>query len=280
MPDKKIEKVKKINAVPLNKGWQTTSYGWKPSQADIDLRNQAIPQVRQKIEYLNSDMYKERLNKFNNGNMADLIKQRISELKNIQFFRGAEGSSMTSPNNYLDKGAGVQMAKGSEATALAHELGHVTSGTGRHEFAKSAGEGQSDAMSPAEAWYFINRDKNIKKEDKAKILKWYSSEARDWGNYMTDPSEYVLRGYDPHDVGAGEAKGDLDAVRFLLQKNGLTQKYGENITLETIKKAMKNPKVSGDRFFQRLLKRFGEQNIVDLNNNIAKVGNEDDQDMA
>lgn len=280
MPDKKIEKVKKINAVPLNNGWQTTSYGWKPSQADVELRNKAIPQVRQKIDYLNSDMYKERLNKFNTGDMADLIKQRISELKNIQFFRGAEGSSMTSPNNYLDKGAGVQMAKGSEDTALAHELGHVTSGTGRREFAKSVSEGQSDAMSPAEAWYFINRDNGIKKKDKNEIYKWYSSDASQFGNYMTDPSEKVLSGYDPHDVGAGEAKGDLDAVRFLLQKNGLTQKYGENITPETIKKAMKNPKVSGDRFFQRLLKRFGEQNIVDLNNNIAKVRSEDNQGMA
>jgi hypothetical protein len=135
-------------------------------------------------------------------------------------------------------------------------------------------------MSPAEAWYFINKDKNITKESKAKIFKWYNNEARDWGNYMTDPSGKVLSGNDPHDVGAGEAKGDLDAVRFLLQKNGLTKKYGENINLETIKKAMKNPKVSGDRFFQRLLKRFGEQNIVDLNNNIAKVENDDDQDMA
>ena len=161
MPDKKIEKVKKTNAVPLNNGWQNTSYGWKPSQSDIDVRNKAIPQVREKIDYLNSDTYKQRLNKFNTGDMADLIKQRISELKNIQFFRGGEGASMTSPNNYQNKGAGVQMAKGSEDTALAHELGHVTSGTGRHEIAKSVDQGQPDAMSPAEAWYFINRDKNI-----------------------------------------------------------------------------------------------------------------------
>jgi hypothetical protein len=280
MPDKKIEKVKKLNAVPLNNGWQSTSYGWKPSQADIDLRNKAIPQVREKINYLNSDLYKERLNKFNNGNMADLIKQRISELKNIQFFRGPEGSSFASPNNYLDKGAGVQIAKGAEDTALAHELGHVTSGTGRHEIAKSAGEGQSDSMSPAEAWYFINRDKNIKKADKDSVYKAYVSDAKKFGQYSTDPTARWLTGYDPHDVGAGEAKGDLDAVRFLLQKNGLTQKYGENITPETIKKAMKNPKVSGDRFFQRLLKRFGEKNIVELNNNIAKVRNDDNQDMA
>jgi hypothetical protein len=279
MPDKKIKKVKKIKAVPLNNGWALPPYEWSPSQSDIDLRNQAIPQVREKIDYLNSDLYKQRLNKFNTGNMADLIKQRISELKNIQFFRGPEGPSVTSPNNYLEKGAGVQIARGSGATTIAHELGHVTSGTGRHIIAKSVDEGQSDAMSPAEAWYFINRDKNIKKADKEGVYKAYVSDAKKFGFYSTDPTSRWTT-FDPHDVGAGEAKGDLDAVRFLLQKNGLTKKYGENITPEIIKKAMQNPKISGDLFFQRLLKRFGEKSIVDLNNNIAKVGNEDNQDMA
>jgi hypothetical protein len=277
MPDKKI---KKINAVPLNNGWSKPPYDWNPSQSDIDVRNKAIPQVREKIDYLNSDTYKERLNKFNTGDMADLIKQRISELKNIQFFRGPEGPSLTSPNNYQNKGAGLQLAKGAEDTALAHELGHVTSGTGRHEIAKSVDQGQSDAMSPAEAWFMINRDKNITQENKNKIYKQYSSDASKFGQYSTDPSGRWLKGYDPHDVGAGEAKGDLDAVRFLLKKNGLTKKYGENITPEIMQKAMKDPKISGDRFFQRLLKRYGEQNIVDLNNNIAKVRNEDNQDMA
>lgn len=280
MPDKKIEKVKKTNAVPYNNGWQNTSYGWKPSQSDIDVRNKAIPQVREKIDYLKSDTYKQRLGNYNSGDMADLIKQRISELKNIQFFRGPEGSSMTSPNNYLNKGAGIQIAKGAEDTTLAHEIGHVTSGTGRREIAKSAGEGQSDSMSPAEAWLFINKDKTIKKADKDSVYKAYVSNAKQFGQYSTDPTERWLSGYDPHDVGAGEAKGDLDAVRYLLKKNGLTQKYGEDITPEIMKKAMKDPKISGDRFFQRLLKRFGEQNVVELNNSIAKVKNEDNQDMA
>jgi hypothetical protein len=280
MPDKKIEKVKKQDAVPLNNGWQKPPYDWKPAQSDIDVRNRAIPQIKEKIDYLKSDTYKQRLGNYNNGDMADLIKQRISELKNIQFFSGGAGASMTTPNNYQDKGAGIQMARGSEDTALAHEIGHVTSGTGRHEIAKSVDQGQSDAMSPAEAWLMINKDKNITEANKNIIFKQYSNNVLKFGQYSTDPSADILKGYDPHDVGAGEAKGDLDAVRFLLKKNGLTKNYGEDITPEIMKKAMKDPKISEDRFFQRLLKRFGEQNVVELNNSIAKVKNEDNQDMA
>jgi hypothetical protein len=80
----------------------------------------------------------------------------------------------------------------------------------------------------------------------------------------------VMNGaYDAHDYGAGENKADLDAVRFVLKKNGYTQNYGDNITPELWQKALQDKRVNQDEHIKRMRKNFDDKSIINLNNRVA-----------
>lgn len=272
MPDNPI----KISGNTYNNGWvKPEGYDWSPSLADINARNKATLIVKEKIGYLNSIEYKKRLISLGEKNPDSLIKNRINSLMSIQFFGGQEGSSVT--NKSLN-GANVQIASGAGKDVISHEIGHVTSGLSK--FSNSASEGKADSMSPIEAWKFINADKNITSAQKKDIYKWYSSDAKQFGQYMTDPSERILSDMDPHMVGAGEAKADIDAMRYLLNQNGITEKYGEDIDSDKLKKALDNKEINSNKFIKRLRERYSDDAIIMLNNTVASNSKEDESNIV
>jgi hypothetical protein len=89
-------------------------------------------------------------------------------------------------------------------------------------------------------------------------------------NYYRNPTEGMAG--EAHSFDPSELKSDLDAVRLLFKRHGLVKKFGENITEETINKALKNPKIANEDHFIRMMKNFKKKNFVDVNNNIAMNG--------
>jgi len=261
------KKPRKINPSKYNKGWSVVNTGWMPGQSDIDVRNRAEPQIAKKLGYLQSDEYKRRLAMQGNKGILDLIKQRADALRNAEYFSIGPGSSSTT--KWGEDTPKIELASDADDSVLAHEIGHVTSGLGL--LSKSPTQGGAMFQSPAEAWQFVVKNKNITPAQKKQISDNYMSNVK-YGNFITDPSGFTLGGkFDVHDIGAFEAKGDLDAVRYLLNKAGLTKKYGQDITEDILKKAIQNKDIQNNKFFKRMRKNFSDKDIVELNNTIAKV---------
>lgn len=262
---------KKINPSRFNKGWLQVNPAWRPGQSDINVRNRAESQVAEKLGYLQSDEYKRRLAMQGNKGILDLIKQRADALRNVEYFSKGPGSSST---KMYGQSPQIELASDADDSVLAHEIGHVTSGLGLSS--KSPTQGGAMFQSPSEAWQFVVKNKNITDAQKKAISNTYMSNVK-FGNFLTDPSGYTLgkpidgKTMDVHDIGAFEAKGDLDAVRYLLNKAGLTKRYGQDITEDILKKALQNKDIQNNKFFKRMRKNYSDKDIVELNNTIAKT---------
>jgi len=256
--------VKKMMAKSVNRGWVHPGYDWKPSSGDISVRDKSLPLLKTKIDYLLSPLYKRRLLLMGELNPKKVINDRVEALKNIEFYRGAKGSSSTQDKAWAGS-TSVTIAAGADDATVDHELGHVTSSV--KEFSTNLNEGGANFMSPAEAWKIINSDKSISNENKKAAWEGYKNNAK-LGYLSTDPTAQSLQG-DVHEFGAGEAKGDLDSMRGILYRNGYTKNFGEDLDINKLQKALKDPKVNNNPFIQRLLKRFSEENIIKLNNTVA-----------
>jgi hypothetical protein len=199
--------------------------------------------------------------------ISTVVGNRVEALKNTEYFSGPQGSSVST---LYAGNPTVQLAQGADKSVLAHEMAHVTSGL--KSFSKSPREGGDMYQSPAEAWQFIARNKNITDKQRKEIGKEYMSNAK-YNLYSTDPATQTMekQGYDVHDVGAFESKADLDAVRYLLKENGITKKFGQKIDEETFKKALNNKEINKTKVFQRMRKNFSDKDIIELNNTIAKT---------
>jgi hypothetical protein len=264
------KKPRKIKPSKYNKGWSIVNTGWMPGQSDINVRDRAESQIAQKLGYLQSDEYKRRLAMQGNKGILDLIKQRADALRNTEYFSIGPGSSST---QFLRQSPMIELASDADDSVLAHEIGHVTSGLGL--LSKSPTQGGAMFQSPAEAWQFVVKNKNITNAQKKQISDSYMSNVK-YNNFITDPSGFAIGGlkpgkFDVHDIGAFEAKGDLDAVRYLLNKAGLTKRYGQDITEDILKKALQNKDIQNNKFFKRMRSNYSDKDIVELNNTIAKV---------
>jgi hypothetical protein len=264
------KKPRKIKPSKYNKGWSIVNTGWMPGQSDINVRDRAESQIAQKLGYLQSDEYKRRLAMQGNKGILDLIKQRADALRNIEFLSKGPGSSST---QFLRQSPQIELASDADDSVLAHEIGHVTSGLGL--LSKSPTQGGAMFQSPSEAWQFVVKNKNITNAQKKQISDSYMSNVK-YNNFITDPSGYAIGGlkpgkFDVHDIGAFEAKGDLDAVRYLLNKAGLTKRYGQDITEDILKKALQNKDIQNNKFFKRMRRNYSDKDIVELNNTIAKT---------
>jgi hypothetical protein len=264
------KKPRKIKPSKYNKGWSIVNTGWMPGQSDINVRDRAESQIAQKLGYLQSDEYKRRLAMQGNKGILDLIKQRADALRNIEFLSKGPGSSST---QFLRQSPQIELASDADDSVLAHEIGHVTSGLGL--LSKSPTQGGAMFQSPSEAWQFVVKNKNITNAQKKQISDNYMSNVK-YNNFITDPSGFAIGGlkpgkFDVHDIGAFEAKGDLDAVRYLLNKAGLTKRYGQDITEDILKKALQNKDIQNNKFFKRMRRNYSDKDIVELNNTIAKT---------
>lgn len=236
-------------------------------------------------DYVNSPLYAARQGNYpeqynNTGqvNLADfqedIAKQkrnlRSKQLSNVQANISSDASTVYKPyenvitsNLYID------------SPTLAHEIGHSiaydpylrdkqgnvleTKGT-----AKAKGTGASDVY-------------NSKYYDKQSGANTDVS----FGLNKNEIDEFVKRARDTENKGvehydksmsstfANEQYGDLTALREMLQEQGITKSFGEEINKSTIEKALKNKNITTNPLFKRFYSRYGTDNIIHLNNTIA-----------
>lgn len=96
--------------------------------------------------------------------------------------------------------------------------------------------------------------------DDEKILKIYAKEPH-YDKKSKDQTGFVAEQY-----------GDLYNVRKILLDAGITKSFGEALDEEKMNKAISNPKITEDPSFRRFYKRYGAENIIELNNTIAQKG--------
>ena len=245
------------------------------------------PLVDEQLEYIQSPLYRERLTKLGIKEPETVAADRANYLKKLEFQTassgpisgGGFGQNQTKsayregqeyPVIFLEKGA-------TEGTA-AHEIGHVTSGVGTSKVT-SPYKATYNQLSPSESFLFYNRNKNLKpilkkvyeayKPYNSQRLSYYSSDIVADKFAAANESELSYKP-DPHDVGSGEAYGDLSAIRHFLKKEGITKSYGETITPELWKKALQNKKLLNEEHFKRMRKNYDDDAIILLNNKIAQ----------
>lgn len=95
--------------------------------------------------------------------------------------------------------------------------------------------------------------------------------------YKTDPSGFQSgrdfsewsSGMNSHEQLPNENYADLNSLRWNLYKNNIYDASKGPMTIDHIKKAMKDPKVKDGELFKRLLRAFSPEDLVELNNTIA-----------
>jgi len=193
-----------------------------------------------KEDYLNSPLYKNRLANFYSN--PESIKQgRLAALKNVNVELNQIQESKTKPETNQ-----ITYNINDPKSTFAHELGHQTGASSSIR-----------PMSEIEKKEFLIRNIGFKTAEQR--LAAMS------GTYNPDTDKY-----NTHNLSPRENKADLDAFRGLLNDNGITQKFGQNIDLNILQKALQNKKIAEDKHIQRLLKNFSPKDVVELNNIIAR----------
>jgi hypothetical protein len=126
---------------------------------------------------------------------------------------------------------------------------------------KGAGkEMMHHGLNQAEEAKFIKLAKPLRLSnfDDEKLLKIYGKEPH-YDKKSKDKTRFVAEQY-----------GDLYNVRKILLDSGITKSFGEALDEEKMNKAISNPKITDDPSFRRFYNRYGLENIIELNNTIAK----------
>ena len=71
-------------------------------------------------------------------------------------------------------------------------------------------------------------------------------------------------------IAANETYGDLLSLRLILNDNGVTKKFGDNLTPEMWEKALKNPKINKSPDIKRMRLKYKDKDLIEMNNKVAK----------
>jgi hypothetical protein len=262
------------------------------------------PMIQQKINYIKSPIYRQRLVAYGVKDPDTLIQDRIKRLT-ATTFEVTQNADAQTRDGGMDKPK-IILNPNDSKYVKAHEIGHITGGDDTSYTVNDPRQAKGNQMSPAEAWYFYNRNKNLDKIHRGdyisnqthKLVKGtgtntfkkdlYDYQPNKSGTSMhPDPADHLYGGknildivngkQDPHDIGSSENKADLDSIRQILFDNKITQNYGDNITPEQWKKAMSIPKIAKEPHVVRMRKNYEDASIADLNNTIAKNPNINDK---
>lgn len=221
------------------------------------------------LNYIQSPLYQKRLGNYSEGDRSNsyqeyvnLIKQqnRANNLKNANIEISPIGNNR---DRFAFEERKVQLNNLGTTAGTAHELGHSIFGSDSDlngsDYANNIMFNAS--LSPSQYSSFLN-------EKEIKALNTHSN-----------PNFFKLNQYDPHfdsslgGISANESYSDLMAVRQLLNENGLTKKFGDDINKQILKKALENKKISENPNFQRMRSKYDLDKIIMLNNTIAQNDN-------
>lgn len=120
-------------------------------------------------------------------------------------------------------------------------------------------------LSPADEAKFVSKNKfGVAKS-------FYERYKKDNGGLGSGKSfSDWMRGVGSHEELPSENYADLNALRWNLEKNNIYDARKGPMNVDHIKKAMADPRVKDKELFKRLLRSFSPEDIVELNNTVAK----------
>lgn len=222
------------------------------------------------LNYINSPKYKERLMKMGYSNPDKIIKDRTNRLKNTNIVSSDEvndiGSyydQMNGANTIYMENPQIRELNTFREDVMAHELGHVNNSSTNIRKDKKGNlfvSPSNTSLNENEEEYIANRNINVGK----KILDIFKGSPAKKNNTYSN----VLGGID-HDYSPAENKSDIDALRYMLEKEGLYKAGTQDFTPELLEKAKSNKAIQRSFNAGRVFKKFNDQGIIDIMNNIA-----------
>jgi hypothetical protein len=247
--------------------------------------------IAQELEYTKSPLYKRRLQKAGVKDVDELISKRISALENTKTQKATQFQSNSTGGG--SENPVITMEDAISPYTLQHEIVHASKGGGESiESYGSPFSAKGTQMTPAESWMFYNRNKNLSqkigKGDKTMKENLYAQYAAAPGTekisyYNPDIAKTMYGKQFPtemHKISAQENAGDLGAFRKLLFDKGVTKQYGEDINMNSLKKALKKPSIKKEPHVKRLLESFDEKSIIELNNAVAALSTSKKENQA
>src|SRR6185369_681495 len=161
-----------------------------------------------------------------------------------------------SPTVVLDKKQAKDLKYDLFNDVLPHEYAHTTR-----------------RLSPNDEQKFILKNKNNLVKTLFESYKQDSSGMQsgktfsDWAHTIADHTQLP-----------GENYSDLNSLRWNLYKAGIYDARKGQMNVEHLKKAMSDPKLKDNELFNRLLKSFSPEDIVELNNTVASTKPEKDKE--
>lgn len=207
--------------------------------------------------YILSSLYKQRASKYKNPTEA--ATKALQALKETK----VDVNPIYMPQAFPSK-KNVALQPDSQAPVIAHELGHITG-------ARSPGaEGTAMVLNFAEQGEIMSRNKHVQKL------------AKEIGRPILTSRQLPIEidVHNTHTYSPWENKADIEGLRYIFFNNGITKKYGDNITPEQFKKALQNPKIANELQIKRLKANFEDKDIIELNNILAKTNTAEKQNLA
>lgn len=219
----------------------TSSSEWKSlKNKEIEKAKKAKEDIiKSQKDYINSELYSTRAKPFKEPKYA--VQSSLKALQKVQF----EYDKLSSETNVpLNK---ISLESGASPSTIAHELGHITG-------ARPGRAGVAQKLTAAEQNEIQKRNIGLRKES-TKLGVPYN--------------EVEINRYNEHSISPYENKADIESLRYMMLKNGITKSYGENIDATKMKQALENKNIKTDKHTQRLLKNFSVKDIIELNNILA-----------
>jgi len=180
--------------------------------------------------------------------VANMQAGRYKPIKNafdFSFANPVEGTIYLSDQQAKSSGMDINN------DVLPHEYSHLTRGL----------------SSPDEALKIASLNKRA-----GKAVPLLKSFIKSNNNYYGDKvtKKLIDLGIDTHTIDPDENYADLNSLRYLMYKQGIYDTRKGPMSMEHLQKAMSDPYIKKQFTFKRMLENFEPQNIVELNNKVAK----------
>lgn len=193
-----------------------------------------------KKKYIQSPKYKEKLIKMGYSDPDKVVKERVERLDKVSVFN-VEGDKLQShyypkDNEIVMDNKQLKKSKLDAASVFAHEAAHTT---GARQISDTKGGGNKNSKFMSEREFTELQSRNKLKDSKVK-----------------------------HHTKSSEFKSDIDALRYLMDRDGTYDSTKDTFDEQHIEKLKKDYK--GNTMIQRLLEKATDEDLIWLMNNIAK----------
>jgi len=241
-----------FNYIPFNPNIKDTVIEMKEGVRKQALApNPDVESINWAKSYVASPKYNERLSAF--YKYPDYIQRKRADVLNgIKISENAGTASKYWPqdNEIRVSPTQIQSLGALRPEVVVHEGAH----------ALNWGNNKAAALTPNEAKFILERNKNVSGARAQELLKSAKESNQYIGDYLSGST---------HDINPAESLSDIQAFRFLLNKRGIHDARKENITPEMLKRAKSDPILKKSFTMKRLLNNFNDEQLIEIMNKVA-----------